>query len=505
MFGEQQLERIRDLAGDSGKVACDALLNLIGERSLTPHMLAALARDGISVTGLEGSEDSGGANALTLYMGEVTRHRLLAAHEERELARELDAGNQAWAAAVFHWPRARRELVGQALADPAGLASYIMLGDTDAQAVRARLQALAGRDAAASTPAALGAHRWQHAVVRPYAAELRYRYRLVQREETFVRNRCLMFAGVSRDLWATHAVDVFESGWIDTLVHAAALAPEVAAALAEQVQPARQRALHTVAQLDLDVATLRTIDRDIRRAEHAARRARHALIRANLRLVISVARRYQHHGVPLDDLIQEGNIGLMRAVDKFDWRLGYKLSTYATWWIRQAVGRAVQKGGRTVRLPGHVADLVRRVNLHTERLVQRLGRAPSAEELATGLGMDVARVREIQALALDAASIDDTDEDGWNPYATALTDANVPDPGEQAESGVMLAAVDQALAALPPTSALVVRLRYGLGTGEHSLVEIARQLGCTRARVRGLEREALEALRARFGDLDDWL
>lgn len=447
-----------------------------------------------------GVPESPPGDALTAYLKEVSQHRLLAAHEERELARELDAARAAWTAAVMRWPRARRELLDAALGEDGGLARHLSLEDGEAAQVRRKLRRLA-RDPEPD-PALLAAHRWQEAVVRPYAAELRYRCRLLQGEEARMRRRCAMFAGLEGGMWAELQWRLFTPEWRQWLLDCG-LQRSVARALIEQIEPAHARGLEAAERLGLTVDELRGIDRDVRRAERGIRRARNALITGNLRLVIAVARRHAGRGVPLEDLISEGNIGLMRAIDKFDWRLGFKLSTYATWWIRQAVGRAVQSNARTVRLPSQVLDQVRRMYLATERLVQRAGCEPSMDQLAAELGMPVERIRALRALAGDAVSVDEVDENGWSRYSTLP--AETLEPEELAEGRALSEAVEAALAELPDLGALVVRMRYGLGVREHTLVETARELGCSRSRVRSLERDALALLAERFEKPEDWL
>ncbi len=474
-----------------------ALHDLIGAQEIPRSVLAAMRRSGLRVADVQAVGARG--DALACYLAEVARHRLLAAHEERDLARELDENRLAWTKAVMRWPRARRELLDAALSADQ-LDGHLMMDDGEAMAIRGKLQRLAC--SADPDPQLLAAYRWREGVIRPYATELRYRNRLLQAEETQIRRRCALFAGIEDQRWADLQLRLFERGWRQRLRQCGVARP-IADALIDQIQPAHARGLRAAEQLGLTVAQLRVIDRDVRRAERGIRRARNALITGNLRLVIAVARRYAGRGVPLEDLISEGNIGLMRAVDKFDWRLGYKLSTYATWWIRQAVGRAVQNDARTVRLPATVSDQVRRMYLATERWVQRRGRGPSSEQIAAELDVPVARIRELRALVGDAVSMDQVDEDGWNRFAALR--AEQAEPGDQFDAGALSGAMESALAELPELNALVVRLRFGLGTREHSLAETAREVGCSTGRVRSLERDSLERLGRRFTSLEDWL
>ena len=269
------------------------------------------------------------------------------------------------------------------------------------------------------------------------------------------------------------------------------------AAEKEDIQRLQRRIAQVEEQSGLTVTEIKEINRRMSMGEARARRAKKEMVEANLRLVISIAKKYTNRGLQFLDLIQEGNIGLMKAVDKFEYRRGYKFSTYATWWIRQAITRSIADQARTIRIPVHMIETINKLNRISRQMLQEMGREPTPEELGERMDMPEDKVRKVLKIAKEPISMETPIGDDEDSHlGDFIEDNTIHSPVDAATGQGLQEATKEVLAGLTAREAKVLRMRFGIDMNtDHTLEEVGKQFDVTRERIRQIEAKALRKLR----------
>jgi RNA polymerase primary sigma factor len=316
--------------------------------------------------------------------------------------------------------------------------------------------------------------------------------------EKAVMQHCVRDAGMPRsDFIETFPRNETNLRWLDKHIRAKRKHSGPLARLREQIEKQQLRLKDIEARSHLSIAEIKEINREVAVGEAQARRAKKEMVEANLRLVISIAKKYTNRGLQFLDLIQEGNIGLMKAVDKFEYRRGYKFSTYATWWIRQAITRSIADQARTIRIPVHMIETINKLNRISRQMLQEMGREPTPEELAVRMEMPEDKVRKVLKIAKEPISMETPIGDDEDSHlGDFIEDTSVESPIDSATTESLRETTHSVLAGLTPREAKVLRMRFGIDMNtDHTLEEVGKQFDVTRERIRQIEAKALRKLR----------
>ncbi|MEM6513377.1 MAG: RNA polymerase sigma factor RpoD [Pseudomonadota bacterium] len=321
---------------------------------------------------------------------------------------------------------------------------------------------------------------------------------VVRSQERAVMRICVRDAGMPRkDFLGSFPKNETDLEWVDKHIRAKRKHSSILARLKDDILRAQRKLIAIEDETALKIDEIKEINRQMSIGEAKARRAKKEMVEANLRLVISIAKKYTNRGLQFLDLIQEGNIGLMKAVDKFEYRRGYKFSTYATWWIRQAITRSIADQARTIRIPVHMIETINKLNRISRQMLQEMGREPLPDELAERMEMPEDKVRKVLKIAKEPISMETPIGDDEDSHlGDFIEDQTVHSPIDSATSSGLKETTHNVLAGLTPREAKVLRMRFGIDMNtDHTLEEVGKQFDVTRERIRQIEAKALRKLR----------
>jgi len=326
----------------------------------------------------------------------------------------------------------------------------------------------------------------------------RHGLNVLRDKEKFIQTQLVKNARIPRkEFLQMYPENLNKVRWVDSLMKEKKYKKDLLEAVKQDVVIAQKDIIQLENKIGLTVKDIKEINRNMSMGETKMRRAKKDMVEANLRLVISIAKKYTNRGLQFLDLIQEGNIGLMKAVDKFEYRRGYKFSTYATWWIRQAITRSIADQARTIRIPVHMIETINKLNRVSRQMMQDMGREPTPEELSKELDMPEDKVRKVLKIAKEPISTETPigdDED--SSLGDFIEDTVIESPLENATEESLHFATDDVLASLTAREAKVLRMRFGIGMNtDHTLEEVGKQFDVTRERIRQIEAKALRKLR----------
>ena len=342
------------------------------------------------------------------------------------------------------------------------------------------------------------AFKFNPKIVDEMVANLRADIDRIRSNERDTMRACVRKAGMPRKVFLeSFPGRETDPNWVDEHANSGAEYAAKLAEVADEIRAAQAELRKIERASGLSISEIKEINRRMSIGEAKAMRAKKEMVEANLRLVISIAKRYTNRGLQFLDLIQEGNIGLMKAVDKFEYRRGYKFSTYATWWIRQAITRSIADQARTIRIPVHMIETINKLNRVSRQMLQEMGREPTPEELAKRMDMPEDRVRKVLKIAREPISLETPIGDDEDSHlGDFIEDVNAISPVDAATSEGLREAIHEVLAGLTPREAKVLRMRFGIDMNtDHTLEEVGKQFDVTRERIRQIEAKALRKLR----------
>ncbi len=332
----------------------------------------------------------------------------------------------------------------------------------------------------------------------PMVQNVRDALYVVRGEERKIMSLCVRQAKMSRaDFIRTFPGNETDESWVSSLLKSKEAYVGVLKRLEPEIQRSQRRLQQVEDRAGLKTSQVKDINRRMSIGEAKARRAKKEMVEANLRLVISIAKKYTNRGLQFLDLIQEGNIGLMKAVDKFEYRRGYKFSTYATWWIRQAITRSIADQARTIRIPVHMIETINKLNRISRQMLQEMGREPTPEELGERMEMPEEKIRKVLKIAKEPISMETPIGDDEDSHlGDFIEDGNVLSPVDSATGESLTEATRDVLNGLTIREAKVLRMRFGIDMNtDHTLEEVGKQFDVTRERIRQIEAKALRKLR----------
>jgi RNA polymerase primary sigma factor len=332
----------------------------------------------------------------------------------------------------------------------------------------------------------------------PLIALVRNAVAKIRAEERAIMRLCLRYAKMPRkEFIACFPGNETDMEWVSKLVAKNADWSERLKAQEQEIIRCQRKLAQVETESELSIAQIKDINRRVTMGEAMARRAKKEMVEANLRLVISIAKKYTNRGLQFLDLIQEGNIGLMKAVDKFEYRRGYKFSTYATWWIRQAITRSIADQARTIRIPVHMIETINKLNRISRQMLQEMGREPSPEELAERMEMPEDKIRKVLKIAKEPISMETPiGEDEDANIGDLIEDTTIALPVDEATKSNLTDSTRSVLGSLTAREAKVLRMRFGIDMNtDHTLEEVGKQFDVTRERIRQIEAKALRKLR----------